>query len=88
VVLEKDGEDQLNRTRVQRDIEGKIKEVIEVTGRRGRRRRKLMDDRKERIGYIKKNAPEGRDQAVPMHIGLTYRPFVPLLTVISSLIHL
>ena len=32
-------------------IEGKIKEGIEVTGRRGRRRRKLMDGFKERRGY-------------------------------------
>jgi len=32
-------------------IEGKIKEEIEVTGRRGRRRRKLLDDLKERRGY-------------------------------------
>jgi hypothetical protein len=32
-------------------IEGKIKRWIEVTGRRGRRRRKLLDDRKERRGY-------------------------------------
>jgi hypothetical protein len=32
-------------------IEGKIKGRIEVTGRRGRRRRKLLDDRKERRGY-------------------------------------
>ena len=29
-------------------IEGKIKEGIEVTGRRGRRRRKLLDDLKVR----------------------------------------
>jgi hypothetical protein len=29
-------------------IEGKIKGGIEVTGRRGRRRRKLLDDFKER----------------------------------------
>ena len=29
-------------------IEGKIKGVIEVTGRRGRRRRKLLDDLEER----------------------------------------
>jgi len=29
---------------LQRVIEGKIKGVIEVTGRRGRRRRKLLDD--------------------------------------------
>jgi hypothetical protein len=31
--------------------EGKIKGGIEVTGRRGRRRRKLLDDLKERRGY-------------------------------------
>jgi hypothetical protein len=32
-------------------IEGKIKGRIEVTGRRGRRRTKLLDDLKERRGY-------------------------------------
>jgi hypothetical protein len=32
-------------------IEGKIKGKIEVTGRQGRRRRKLLDDLKERRGY-------------------------------------
>jgi len=36
---------------LQRVIEGKIKGGIEVTGRRGRRRRKLLDDLKERGGY-------------------------------------
>jgi len=36
---------------LQRVIEGKIKGGIEVTGRRGRRRRKLPDDLKERRGY-------------------------------------
>jgi hypothetical protein len=36
---------------LQRVLEGKIKEGIEVTGRRGRRRRKLLDDFKERRGY-------------------------------------
>ena len=36
---------------LQRVIEGKIKGEIEVTGRRGRRRRKLVDDLKERSGY-------------------------------------
>jgi len=35
---------------LQRVIEGKIKGVIEVTGRRGIRRRKLLDDLKERRG--------------------------------------
>jgi hypothetical protein len=36
---------------LQRVIEGKIKGEIEVTGRRGRRRSKLLDDLKERRGY-------------------------------------
>ena len=35
-----------------RVIEGKIKGRIEVTGRRGRRHRKLLDDLKERRGYF------------------------------------
>jgi hypothetical protein len=35
----------------QQVIEGKIKGRIEVRGRRGRRRRKLLDDLKERRGY-------------------------------------
>jgi hypothetical protein len=39
-------------------IEGKIKGGIEVTGRRGRRRRKLLDDLKERRGlsHLKEEA--------------------------------
>jgi hypothetical protein len=36
---------------LQRVIEGKIVEGIEVTGRQGRRRRKLLDDFKEKRGY-------------------------------------
>jgi hypothetical protein len=36
---------------LQRVIEGNIKGWIEVTGRRGRRRRKPLDDLKERRGY-------------------------------------
>ena len=36
---------------LQRIIEGKLKGEIEVTGRRERRCRKLLDDRKERRGY-------------------------------------
>jgi hypothetical protein len=36
---------------LQQVIEGKTKEEIEVTGRRERRRRKLLDDLKERRGY-------------------------------------
>jgi hypothetical protein len=36
---------------LQQVFEGKIKGGIEVTVRRGRRRRKLLDDLKERRGY-------------------------------------
>jgi hypothetical protein len=36
---------------LQRVTEGKIQRGIEVTGRQGRRRRKLLDDLKERIVY-------------------------------------
>jgi len=36
---------------LQRVIEGKIQAEIEVTGRRGRRRRKLLDNFEERRGY-------------------------------------
>ena len=45
---------------LQRVIEGKIKGGIEVTGRRGRKRRKLLDDLKERRGYchVKEEAPD------------------------------
>ena len=36
---------------LQQVIEGKIKGQIEVTRRQGRRRKKLLDDRKDRRGY-------------------------------------
>jgi hypothetical protein len=36
---------------LQQVIKGKIKGGIEATGRRGRRRRKLLDDLEERRGY-------------------------------------
>jgi hypothetical protein len=43
---------------LQQVIEGKIKGGMEVTGRQGRRCRKLLDDLKERRGYshLKKEA--------------------------------
>jgi hypothetical protein len=43
---------------LQRVTEGKRQGEIEVTGRQGRRRRKLLDDLKERRGYshLKKKA--------------------------------
>jgi hypothetical protein len=45
---------------LQRVLEGKIKGGIEVTGRRGRRRKKLLDDLKDRKGYshLKEEAVE------------------------------
>jgi hypothetical protein len=36
---------------ISRKIEGKIKGKMEVTKRRGRRRKKLLDDLKERRGF-------------------------------------
>ena len=38
---------------LQQVIEGKIKRLLEVTRRRGRRRKKLLDDLKDRRGYCK-----------------------------------
>jgi len=45
---------------LQRVIEGKIKGGIEVTGSRGRKRRKLLEDLKERRGHsqLKEEAPD------------------------------
>ena len=43
----------LRRNCLQQVIEGKIKGQIEVTRRRGRRRKKLLDDLKDRRGYCK-----------------------------------
>jgi hypothetical protein len=39
------------RSVVKKIIEGKIKGEMEVTRRRGRRRKKLLDDLKDRRGY-------------------------------------
>ena len=41
-------------------IEGNIKGMVEVTGRRGRRRKQLPDDSKEKRGYwkLKEEAPD------------------------------
>jgi hypothetical protein len=46
---------------LQRVTEGRIQGGIEVTGRQGRRRRKLLDDLKERRGYshLKEEALRG-----------------------------
>jgi hypothetical protein len=57
-------------------IEGKIKGRIEVTGRRGRRRRKLLDVLKERRGY-----PHLKEEALDctmwrVHFGRGFGPVV------------
>jgi hypothetical protein len=35
------------------DVEGKLEERIEMTGRRGKRRKKLLEELKEKRGYRK-----------------------------------
>ena len=61
---------------LQRVIEGKIQGGIEVTGRRGRRRRKLLDDLMERRGYSHLKE-EALDRTVwRAHFG---RCFVPVV---------
>jgi hypothetical protein len=57
-------------------IEGKIKGWIEVTERRGRRRRKLLDDLKERRGYshLKEEALDRKMWRA--HFGRGFEPFV------------
>ena len=53
-------------------IEGKIKERLEVTGRRGRRRKQLLDDLKEKRGYFKQKH-EALDHTVwRIHFGRAY----------------
>ena len=49
---------------LQRVIEGKIKGRIEVTGRRARRRRKLLDDLEERRGYSSFEGGSSRSHCV------------------------
>jgi hypothetical protein len=55
VELEKDGDQLDNHVRNEEVlltvIEGKIKAEMEVTRRRGKRRKKLLDDLKDRRGY-------------------------------------
>jgi hypothetical protein len=61
---------------LQRVIEGKIKERIEVTGRWGRRRRNLLDDLKERIGCSHLNE-EALDRTIwRARFGRGFGPFV------------
>jgi len=76
---------------LQRVIEGKIRGGIGVTGRRGRRRRKLLDDLKKRRGYplLKEEAlhrtvwragfGRGFGPVVRQTTELTYRAFCIIL---------
>jgi len=57
-------------------IEGKIEGRIEVTGRRGRRCKQLLDDLKEKRGFWKLK-DEALDNTVwRTHFGRGYGPFV------------
>jgi len=61
-------------------IEGKIKGGIEVTGIRGRRRRKLLDDLKERRGYSHLNE-EALDRTMwRARFGRNFGPVVRQIT--------
>jgi len=61
---------------LQRVIEGKIQRGIEVTERQGRRRRKLLDDLKERRGYSHLKE-EALDRAMwRARFGRGFRPVV------------
>ena len=67
---------------LQRVIEGKIKGRIEVTGRRGRKRKKLLDDLKERRGYsrLKKEALERTTCMWRVRFGRGFGPLVSQTT--------
>jgi hypothetical protein len=54
-------------------IEGKIKGGTEVTGRRGRRRRKLLDDIKERRGHTSEGG-SSRSHYVESSFGRGFGP--------------
>jgi hypothetical protein len=57
-------------------IEGKLEGRIEMTGRRGRRRKQLLDDLKEKRGYWKLKE-EALDRTVwRTSFGIGYRPVV------------
>jgi len=61
-------------------IEGKIKEEMEVARRRGRRRKKLLDDLKDRRGYSYLKE-ETLDRAMWRHrLGGGFGPVVRLIT--------
>jgi len=61
---------------LQQVIEGKIKGEIEVTGRRGRRRRKLLYDLKERRRYSHLNEEALDGTMWRARFGRGFGPFV------------
>jgi hypothetical protein len=57
-------------------IEGKLEEQIEITERRGRRSKQLLDDLKEKTGYWKLKE-EALDRTLwRTRLGRGYRPVV------------
>jgi len=61
---------------LQRVIEGKMQRGIEVTGKQGRRRTKLLDDLKERRGYSYLKE-EALDRTMwRAGVGIGFRPVV------------
>jgi hypothetical protein len=66
----------LRRLHLKHIIKGKIERRIEVTGRRGRRRKQLLDDHKETRGYWKLKE-EALDRTMwRTHFGRRYGPVV------------
>jgi hypothetical protein len=65
---------------LQRVIEGKIKGGIEVTGRGGRRHKKVLDDLQERRGYSHLKE-EALDRTIWMNcFGGSFEPVVGQIT--------
>jgi hypothetical protein len=68
---------------LQQVIQGKIKERMEVTRRRGRRRRELLDHLKERTGYSHLKG-KGLDVDCKMWTARFGRAFGPVLRQITK----
>jgi hypothetical protein len=61
---------------LQRVIEGKIQGGMEVTGRQGKRRRKLLDDLKEKRGYSHLKEEDLNRTMWRAHFGRGFGPVV------------
>jgi len=71
---------------LQLGIKGKIKEIIEVTGRRGWRRKQLLDDLEKKRGYWKL---EGEALDHTLHnicFGRGYRPVIKQTTELMTVL--